>query len=191
MEVLHVDADLALVDERLVVVEEVLDGILDRDDVGVARSVDVVEHGGDGRAFAGAGDAGQQDEALLAIGDILEDFGQAEFVEVANVANDAAGGDGSMAALAEAVDAEPVGAFKVVREVDGAVVEEMLALGGRQDFEDHLVDLLARERWLAGLADVAAEAEARRGAGLDVDIAGAELAAGLEKPVDLGILLDR
>ena len=57
LEALDVDADLALADEGLLVLEDVLDGVLDGHNVTGASVVDVLDHGGDGGAFAAAGGA--------------------------------------------------------------------------------------------------------------------------------------
>ena len=56
----HVDADLALVDRRLLVVVVELDRVFDRDDVVVDVLVDVVDHAGQRGAFARAGRPGHQ-----------------------------------------------------------------------------------------------------------------------------------
>ena len=76
----RVGADLALVDDALLVVMDVLDRILDRHDVGLAGRVDLVEHRRECRALAAAGRAGQQHQALLAVGEFLHDGRQPELL---------------------------------------------------------------------------------------------------------------
>ena len=61
----NVDADLALVDDGLLVLEEVFNRVFNREDMHALALVDVVEHGRDGRAFAAPGDAGKNDHALI------------------------------------------------------------------------------------------------------------------------------
>ena len=63
-----VDADLALVDDRLVVLEREFDRVLDGDDVQPLALVDVLEHRGDRRDLARSGDAGQDDDSLIVAG---------------------------------------------------------------------------------------------------------------------------
>ncbi len=50
--ILGIQADFALVDVRLLVGEDEFDGVLDGEDVQRLAVVDVVDHRGDGRAFA-------------------------------------------------------------------------------------------------------------------------------------------
>ncbi len=77
----RVDRDLALVDDRLMVAVEVLDRILDRHDVRRPRRVDVIDHRGERGALAAAGRAGDEDQAALLLGDLLEDGRQPELVD--------------------------------------------------------------------------------------------------------------
>ena len=64
-EVDDIEADLALVDQALVFGERELDGVFERQDVLAVVVVDPVEHRGDRRALARAGDARQQHHALV------------------------------------------------------------------------------------------------------------------------------
>ena len=73
LEILHVHADLALVDQALVVGEDELDRVFQREDVLAVVVVDPVEHRGDGGALARAGDAGQQDHALVELAQVVQD----------------------------------------------------------------------------------------------------------------------
>ena len=59
----HIDADLALVDRRFLVVVIELDRVFDRDDVVIDVLVDVVDQAGQRRAFARAGRPGDQEQA--------------------------------------------------------------------------------------------------------------------------------
>src|SRR4029079_945357 len=76
-EVLGVGADLALVDDALVVRVQELDRILDREDVLLALAVDRVEHRRQRRRLARSGRAGDEDEAARLAGELLEDGGRA------------------------------------------------------------------------------------------------------------------
>jgi hypothetical protein len=83
-----VEPDLTLVDDALVVVVQELDRILDRDDVAVARPVDVADHRGERRRLARASRAGAENEAALLAGQRLDSVGQPELGERRNAAGD-------------------------------------------------------------------------------------------------------
>ena len=63
LEALRVGADLALVDDAVLVLVKELDGIFDGDDVAVIVDVDLVDHGSERGRLARAGRAGDEDEA--------------------------------------------------------------------------------------------------------------------------------
>ena len=63
----RIRADLALVDERLPALIDILDGILDRDDVVAAGLVDMVDHRGQRGGLAAAGGAGDKDQTARLI----------------------------------------------------------------------------------------------------------------------------
>ena len=102
----HVDADLALVDDRLVVLEREFDRVLDRDDVQPLALVHVLEHRGDRRALARPGDAREDDDPLIVLGDLGQDRREAEILEVGDLVIDPPGHQAEPAALLEQVDAE-------------------------------------------------------------------------------------
>ena len=107
VEVHHVDADLSLVDDRLVVDEGELDRVLDRDDMHPLALVDVLEHRGDSGALARAGDAGEDDDPLLVLGQLGHDRRQAELLEVGDRVVDPPCDEAEPASGLEEVDAEP------------------------------------------------------------------------------------
>jgi len=73
----RVDPDLALVDDAPLVAVHELDGILDREDVLGARAVDLVDHGGERRRFAGARRARYEHEATGKLGKRVQAGGKA------------------------------------------------------------------------------------------------------------------
>ena len=87
-EVGRVEPDLALVDDAVAVGMQDLDRILDRDDVLVARAVDVVEHRRERRRLARAGRAGDEHEAAVLLGEPLHARRQAQLLEARDVARD-------------------------------------------------------------------------------------------------------
>ncbi len=76
----HVDADLALVDRRLLVLVVELDRVFDRDDVVVDVVVDVVDHRGQRRGLARAGRPGDEQQPARPHDQALEDLRQAELL---------------------------------------------------------------------------------------------------------------
>ena len=60
--------------------ECVFDRIFDGDDVLFGRVVDVVQHGGHGRGFTGTRCTRHEDDTVAETGDLLEDFGEVDFL---------------------------------------------------------------------------------------------------------------
>jgi hypothetical protein len=76
-----VGADLALVDDRHLVLEQIFDRVFDGQDVARAVLVAVVQHRGDGGGLARAGGADDQHQPALLHDDVGEHRRQAEVVE--------------------------------------------------------------------------------------------------------------
>lgn len=89
-----IDADLALTDEGLDGEVDIFDGVFDGDDVAVAGTVNLVDEGGEGGGLAGAGGAGDDEEAVVVGAEIGEACGEAEFIEGAEAVFEAAECDG-------------------------------------------------------------------------------------------------
>ena len=124
----RVQADLALVDDRLAVRVQELDRVLDRDDVLVHRPVHVVDHRRERGRLAGAGGAGEQDDPALLLGEPGDDRRQQQLVDGLDVHRDGAHHHRDVAALAERVDAEAGEALELVGEVDLVLGLELLQL---------------------------------------------------------------
>ena len=71
---LRVDANLALADDRTLVLVKDLDRILEGDDVGPATGVDVVNHGRRRRGLARPCRTGDQNQPILLVADLSDDF---------------------------------------------------------------------------------------------------------------------
>ena len=71
-EALGVAVHLALVDQAALVLVEVLDRVLDREDVLVPLGVDLVDHRRERRRLAAAGRAGDEDQAARPLGQLGE-----------------------------------------------------------------------------------------------------------------------
>ena len=147
-EALGVEPDLALVDDAAAVGMEDLDRILDRHDVLAARAVDLVEHRRERRRLAGAGRAGDEDEAALLLREPGDAGREMEVVEARDLARDHAERERDRAALPEAVHAEARQARLRVREVEiAALVEELTAARHRDgDRVEHRLELGVAER---------------------------------------------
>ena len=129
-EVGGVEPDLTLVDDAVAVGMEDLDRVLDRDDVLVARAVDVVEHRRERRRLARAGRARDEHEPAVLLGEALHARRQAQLLEARDVAGDHAERERDVAALAVGVDAETGQALGGVRDVEvAALVEHLQPLG--------------------------------------------------------------
>ena len=77
----NVAADFALGDDGFFVLVIVFDGVFDGDDVAVEVDVDVVDHGGEGGGFAGAGGTGDEKESAGAAAEFLDGGGEADLLE--------------------------------------------------------------------------------------------------------------
>jgi len=80
-EAVRVGPDLPLVDERLLVLVEELDGVLDRHDVVGSLGVDEIDEGGERRRLARARDPSHEDHAALQPGELLDGGGQTEIID--------------------------------------------------------------------------------------------------------------
>src|SRR5262249_2458992 len=101
-----VGADLALVDDTLLMLVEELDRILDRHDVLGARPVDLVDKRSERRRLTRTGRPGDEDEAARLLGERVEHRRQTELVEGADLARDETERRPDRAALEEGVNAE-------------------------------------------------------------------------------------
>ena len=164
-EALRVGAELALVDEALLVRVQELDRVLDRHDVLLARVVDLVDHRRERGGLARAGRAGDEHEAARAARELVHDGRQAELVDRGQLGGDQAEGGADRAALVVGVDAEAGVAGDRVGEVDLPVGLQALALVVGEDRVDDLARVIRGEHGVAlERRQTAAHAERRRGA---------------------------
>lgn len=87
-EALGVGAHFALVDERLLRLVDELDRVFHRQDVGLAVAVDVVDHGSERGALAGARGAGDEDETARLVAHACDRGRKAELFEGENLGGD-------------------------------------------------------------------------------------------------------
>ena len=171
-----VAAQLALVDQAPLVLVQELDRVLDGEDVLLARGVDLVDHGGQRGGLAGARGPGDEHHPAGQGGHLANDRRHAERLERLDHAGDHAERRADGAALQVGVDAHAGGPRDRVAEVDLARVLELLALGVAHDRVDDLAGVRdTQDREALQREEAAADADAGRRAGGEVDIRGAAL----------------
>ena len=117
LEIGHVDADLALIDQALDVVVEVLDRVFQRDDVLVVVVVDEVDHAGQAGGLARTGRPGDQQQTARPDDEPANDLGDAHLLEGHELAGNTPQHHADVAALLEDGHAEA----DAVDELDGEV----------------------------------------------------------------------
>ena len=147
--VMRVGADLALVDDALLVAMEELDRVLDRHDVLLARRVDDVDQRGERRRLAGAGRARHEHEPARPVRHLRDGRRQPERLQGRDLERDQAEGGAERGALEVGVDTEARAAGDLVGEVQLPVVLQLLALVVRQDRVDDLARVGRRQRRVA------------------------------------------
>ena len=171
VKLLGVAVHLALVDEAVLVLMDVLDRILDGQDVLVALGIDLVEHRGERRRLAAAGRTGDQHQAARPVREVGEHRGQAELAEGADLLGDEPVDRADRAALGEDVAAE-AGADRLdaEREVELHRLLEALLLRVGQHAVDQLFGFGRRQLGLLKALQAAVHADLRRGARRDVQV---------------------
>src|SRR5699024_4240355 len=137
--------------------------------------------GGERGRFSGSGRAGHEHEAARLAGEGLDDGGEAELVEIADLKGDGAEGAGDRAALTEDISAEAAEAFDPKGEVDAAVTIEERALLRVQELEAERLGMLGAQMRDAEWDELSVDPKLRRGAGRQVEIGRALLEHRLEE----------
>jgi hypothetical protein len=142
----RVGADLTLVDVRVHVTMEELDRVLDRDDVGAAILIDVLDHRRQRRRLARAGNSRDEDETTRLHRDLLEHRGQAQLADRLRLIRDGPHRVAEGAALLIQVDAEPSDARYTDREVAFLLFGEHVDLARRHQLLGEGFEILGTER---------------------------------------------
>ena len=137
-EALCVGAQLALVDEALLVRVQELDRVLDRHDVLLARAVDLVDHRRQRGRLARPGRTGHEHEATRAARELVHGRGQPQLIDRGQAVRNQAEGRTDRAALVIGVDAEARVTGDRVGEVELPVGLQALALIAGEDRVDDL-----------------------------------------------------
>jgi hypothetical protein len=122
----RIGPDLALDDHRLLVMVDVLDGVLDRDDVDGPRPVDPVEHRRHGRRLPRPGRTGHEDKPVGAVDELVADGRRAKRFERRNDVGNEAQGAGQGSALEEEIRAHAGGRPEREAEVELSSRNELI-----------------------------------------------------------------
>jgi hypothetical protein len=125
-EVGHVDPDLALVDQALLVFVVVFDRVFDRDDVPVHVVVNPVDHRRQGGRLARPGRPGDEDQPAGALDQLFHDRRQADLLEREELVGNSPEHQTNIATLLEDRDPEPRGFAKGESEVSPAHLLQLL-----------------------------------------------------------------
>ncbi len=186
LERVGVRAHLALVDQAFLVRVHELDRILDRDDVILARLVDVVDHRAERRRLARARGPCHQHEPLVQGAQLQDERRQAQLFG----GEDGRGYDpehrSGTLAIGKDVRAEPGEALNLVGEVRIVALGELLAVHLRHDRPEELHDLGCGQRPGRRIErlHVAVLAYQRRGPHAQVQIRRARGAHRVEQSID-------
>lgn len=134
-----VDADFALGDDGAAGDVQILDGVFDGNDVAGQVAVAVVEHGGHGGGFTGAGRARQDEQAAFLHDEFFEFEGQGEVFHGGDFGVDAAHDEAAAALFVVGVDAVAHVAFGLHGIVDFVGADVFFALGGVHGGGDNLL----------------------------------------------------
>ena len=178
---LRVGAEFALVDDRLLVLEEELDRVFDGEDVARLVGVAVVDHRGERRRLARAGRAHHQDQPALFHHHFLQHGRQSEGVERRDFAGDVAHHDRGRRALHERADAEAAQAGDRVGRVELEVLLELAHLPFGEDLAHQRADGVRLHDLLVDRHRDAVDLDVDRRADGDEDVGGLLLRHQLEQ----------
>jgi hypothetical protein len=187
-------ADFDLLDDGAAVGVLVFDGVFDGDDVVAAAGVDALDERGHGGGFAASGGAGEEDEALTALGEAGEDGGEIEGFDGGDLRGEETDAGGESAALVVEVGAEAAGGAADETEVERAVGFEFFGLLGGEEREEEIAEVFGGEGFAVGLGielgvDLdkgAVDSEGDGGAGDEDDVGGVLFGGEAEEGVDGG-----
>ncbi len=155
-----------MVNQTILALVHEFDGVFHGDDMVAAIFVRIIHHGGQGRGFAGAGRPGDDDQAAVEHGKLLQYRGQrgVEFLKILegkHLAWNLAEHGGDAVLLVEEIGAEAGDVRDFVTEIHVAGFLEHLDLVLGGDFVEHLFKLVVVERGMVHPAELAVDAEHR------------------------------
>ena len=180
-----VDAQLALVDHRLLVVVVVLDRVLHRDDVAFPVVVDVVDHRRERRRLSRASGAGDDEETTRTADQVLADLREADLLEGEQAVGDLAQHHADDALLLEDRDTEAGRGAEGEAEVGAPLLLQLLLVLLRGHALHELHHVLRLQRLGRQVAEAAAQADGRGTAAGEVKVGGVLLDDDVEQAVHL------
>ena len=185
-----IETHLSLVDDALSVTEGILDRVFDGDDVAGPAGVDVVDHGGQRGGLARSGDAGDQDQTALLVGQLQHPFGQVQLLERGHIGRDEPQHHAHVPALLKHVDPITGSILGRVGQVDVPGLLVAVPQPVRHHRECELADHLSRQgRHVSHRAQIALYPKNGRKAGLEMDVRGAQMPGCLQYAVQRGVHL--
>jgi len=157
-----VAADFALVDDRFLVLEQILDRIFQRQDVAGAQFVAVVQHRRDRGRFAGAGSAHDEHQAAFFHDQVGQDRRQAEVCQRRDHGRDKTEHCRDAAALAERRQAEAPQVVHRDAHVELVILLELGHLFRRGDFRQQRDDVVLLQLVLVNRDQVAVDLDVDR-----------------------------
>ena len=184
-----IDADLALLELGLVILEHVLDGIFNRDDAQGLGLVDVLDQGAQGRALALASRTGRQNDAARFLDQLGQGLGQLQVLEFQPLLGNGPEREGLQALLLAEIGPIPL-ASAVEAQVHFELLLDPRHGRRREVLRQHrheLVSVRRRKELGRDAAEFAVDANAGRFIGLDVQVGRGLLLAPIEYLPQFGV----
>ena len=140
LERIGMGADLALVDQALLVLVHELDRVLDRDDVILARPVDVVDHRAERGRLARTGRPGDENQPLVQVTELQQVLREAELLGRQNLAGDHPEDGARTLPVDERIGAKAREAGNLVGEIGVVPLREFLAVAVGHDRPEQRLD---------------------------------------------------
>ena len=125
---IEINAQFTLVERRPIVRMNIFHRVFQSDDVEGLGCVDFVQNGGQCGGFAGAGGAGDKNQAGFFLRDELENFRELQLIQRGDDRIQLAADDGIISALGEDIDAETALVRERVGGVTGTVAQQIFNL---------------------------------------------------------------
>lgn len=167
-----VNPNLALIDQRELVVMHHFDRVFHRHDVRRARSVDVTDHGRDSGRLARTHRTSDQDQPATKVGKIFQHARKVKVGDGGNLGTDVAKRDPDPIALTEHVHAEPPHAGRFETEVSLAGLVKHRRFATRHDLQSERVSVIIGQAVESRRLERAVDPDMGNVARLEVQVAG-------------------
>ena len=180
-----VDPDLALLDDRELVVVHDFDRIFDRHDMSAPRTVDVADHRRDRRRLPRTGGSRDQDQTARTVGERPHHDGEPELLERRDLGANTPDRESDQSSLAEHVDPEAADALQGVADIGLVRRLELAALVLAHDRQSERVGILRCQLAEGRRLEIPVHPEERNVAHLQVEVARATLHGVPKQLVDI------